>query len=149
MLGEETPRTLFVSEEVFRAVTSPFDGYPNQALHSEFRQTLDAFLEGGEMSVGDDPKTKASDALMARVCPVDDGFFDFRITSPHPQIRAFGGFAEKDTFVAITWNYRDAISDNFDAEVSRCKIEWQKLFGSTEPFKGKNLDEHLSNWIAV
>lgn len=148
MLGDETPRALFLSEEVNLAVHPPFE-QPNKTLHIEFRQTLDAFLEGGEMSVGEDPKTKASDALMARVAPVEDEFFDFRVTAPRPQIRAFGGFAERDTFVIVTWNYRDAIADGFDEEVSRCKIEWQKLFGRTQPFKGKNLDEYLSNWIAV
>jgi len=86
---------------------------------------------------------------MARVAPVEDDFFDFRITSPFPQIRAFGGFSEWNSFVIVTWNYRDAIGDDFDSEVTRCKTEWQKLFGKTPPFKGKNLDEYLSNCIPV
>jgi len=148
MLGDETPRALFLSEEAHLAVHPPFE-QANQTLHAEFRQNLDAFLEGGEMTVGEDPKTKASDALMARVAPVEDGFFDFRVTSPRPQIRAFGGFAEFDTFVIVTWNYRDAIGDDFDEEVMRCKVEWQKLFGRTQPFKGKSLNDYLSNWTAV
>jgi len=146
--GEETPRSIFVSEEVKCALTHPFpEG--REVLHAEFLQTLDAFLEHGEMTVAEDPRCKPSDALMARVEPVEDEFFDFRITAPHPQIRAFGGFAEKDVFVIVTWNYRDAINDDFDGEVTRCKIEWQKLFDKTPPFKGKNLDEYLSNFLPV
>jgi hypothetical protein len=148
MFGEETLRTLFVSAEVQDAVTPPYRQL-NKTLHAEFRATLDGFLEGGEMSVGENPRTKASDALLARVEPVEDDFFDFRVTSPRPQIRAFGGFAEKDTFVIVTWQYRDIIADDFDGEVARCKVEWQKLFARTVPFKGRNLDDYLSNWFAV
>jgi hypothetical protein len=147
--GACTPRSLFVTKEVLDAVTFPFP--PNdRVLHAEFRQTLDGFLEGGEMSVGEDPDTKASDALMARVKPVECEFFDFRITAPHPAIRAFGGFVEKDVFVIVTWQYRDVIGDDFDSEVLRCKHEWQRLFGrTTTPFKGRHLDEYLSNYISV
>lgn len=137
-----------MSAEVKDALTRPFpEG--KEVLHAEFLQTLDAFLEHSEMTVAEDPRRKPSDALIARVDPVEDEFFDFRITSPYPQIRAFGGFAEKNVFVIVTWNYRDAIKDNFDGEVARCKTEWQKLFGNTPPFKGKNLDEYLSNFLPV
>jgi hypothetical protein len=146
--GACTPRSLFVTKDVLDAVTYPFpEDY--RVLHAEFRQTLDGFLEGGEMSVGDDPDTKASDALMARVKPVERDFFDFRITSPYPAIRAFGGFAEKDVFVIVSWQYRDVIGDDFDAEVSLCKLKWEKLFGRTPPFKGKSLNDHLSNFVSV
>lgn len=146
--GPDTPRSLFLTAEVFDAVSPPFPPTP-AGLHAEFRQQLDAFLEYGEMSVGENPNAKASDALMARVSPVEWQFFDFRITSPHPFIRAFGGFAEKDTFVVVTWQYRSVIGANFDAEVLRCKHEWEKLFGRTTPFQGRRLDEYLSNFIPV
>jgi hypothetical protein len=89
--GPDTPRTLFLTREVLDAVTPPLPATP-KGLHAEFRQQLDAFLEMSLMSIGLNPKTKASDALMARVCPVEWELFDFRITSPYPQIRAFGVF---------------------------------------------------------
>jgi len=145
--GACTPRSLFVTQEVLDAVTFPVSN--DSVLHAEFRQTLDGFLEGGEMSVGEDPDTKSSDALMARVKPIEDEFFDFRITAPYPAIRAFGGFAERDVFVILTWQYRDVIGNDFDAEVERCKHEWQKLFGCTTPFKGRRLDDYLSNCTSV
>jgi hypothetical protein len=144
MFGDDTPRTLFLSEEVRRAVFKPFPA-GHEVLHGEFRQELDAFLELSFIPVGEDPKTKEGHARMARVCPVEDEFFDFRITSPQPQIRAFGGFASKDTFVSVSWNYRDAIHEDFDAEVARCKVEWQKLFGTIKPFKGKTIHDYLTN----
>ncbi|MBR0855631.1 hypothetical protein [Bradyrhizobium liaoningense] len=146
--GPDTPRALFVTQEVLDAVTPPFPSSP-RGLHAEFRQALDAFLEMGEMSVGLDPLTKPSDALMARVAPVEWEFFDFRITSPKPFIRAFGGFAERDTFVVVSWQYRDVIADKFDEEVLRCKHEWERLFGRTPPFKGTYLDDYLSNAFPV
>jgi hypothetical protein len=148
MLGDETARTLFLTEEVRSAVYRPF---PNNkgVLHAEFRQHLDAFLEGGCVSIGDDPKTKAAHALMARVAPVEDEFFDFRVTAPHPQIRAFGGFAARDTFVLVTWNYRAEIAEKFNEEVLRCKHEWQSLFGNITPFKGKSLNDYLTNFDPV
>jgi hypothetical protein len=146
--GPETPRTLFVTKVVLDAVTTPLPATP-KGLHAEFRQQLDAFLELGLMSVGWDSKTKSSDALMARIRPVEWGFFDFRITSPYPAIRAFGGFSELNTFVIVTWEYRDIIGDKFDAEVIRCKDEWEKLFGRIPPFKGNTVDDYLSNNFLV
>jgi hypothetical protein len=146
--GEDTPRSIFISREVQEALTRPFPER-KEILHAEFLQQLDAFLEHCEMTVAENPRVKPSDALMARVDPIEDEFFDFRITSPFPQIRAFGGFAEKNTFVLVTWNYRDAIENDFDGEVARCKMEWQKLFGNTPPFKGNGLNDYLSNFISV
>ena len=136
LTGEDTVRILFVSAEVRDAVSEPFTG-PRKKLLAEFRENLDAFLEGGEMSVGENPHDKDAYALIARVDPVQDEFWDMRVTAPKPGIRAFGGFAELDTFICLTWEYRDVIGENFDAQVDRCRDEWLKLFGSTKPFKEK------------
>jgi hypothetical protein len=146
--GDDTVRTVFVSREVLDAVSEPFLGSRKNWL-AEFRENLDAFLEGGEMSVGEDPFNKDANALIARVFPVEDEFWDMRSTAPKPGIRAFGGFAEFDTFICLTWEYRDAIGDYFDAEVDRCREEWRRLFGSTKPFKGNNLDAYLSRNFPV
>jgi hypothetical protein len=141
-------RTLFVSQEILEAFASPLPADRATSL-ADFRQNLDAFLEGGELSVAEDPFEKDAYAMLARVSPVDNEFWDFRVTTPKPQIRAFGGFAEKDTFVLVTWEYRDVIDDEFDAAVERCRVEWQKLFGRVTPFKGNSLDAYLSNYIPV
>jgi hypothetical protein len=133
---------------VLDAVSEPFQGTRKRWL-AEFRENLDAFLEGCELSVGEDPHDKDANALMARVAPVEDEFWDMRVTAPKPGIRAFGAFAELDTFVCLTWEYRDVIRDRFDAEVARCQEEWRRLFGSTKPFKGKNLDAYLTHYISV
>lgn len=146
--GEDTIRTLFVSREVLDAVSEPFQGVRKTWL-AEFRENLDAFLEGCELSVGENPFDKDAGALIARVAPPEDEFWDLRVTAPNPGIRAFGAFAEFDTFICLTWEFRDAIGDYFDAEVDRCKEEWRRLFGNTKPFKGKNLDAYLSRNFPV
>jgi hypothetical protein len=69
MFGDETARTLFITEEVRSAVFPPFPE-KLKVLHAEFRQELDAFLEGSWITVAENPKAKPSDARMARVCPI-------------------------------------------------------------------------------
>lgn len=84
---------------------------------------------------------------MARVHPVTDEIWDIRSVDPKPGIRTLGSFAEKDTFIALTWEYRENLesSRDWENEIARAKEAWKKLFGSVPPFKGANLDEYLSN----
>jgi hypothetical protein len=146
LTGEETVRTLFVSLEVMDGLAQP---YPASQAHrlSEFREFLDAFLENALLSVAEDPDNKPEYAMLARVHPVKDEFWDFRVTAPKPGIRAFGAFAEFNTFVLLTWEFRNDIQ-SFDAEVERCKAEWRQMF-TTPPHSGDNLNAYLSNYFAV
>jgi hypothetical protein len=146
LTGEETVRTLFVSQEIIDGLEQP---YPSAKAHrlTEFREFLDAFLEGGLISVAEDPDLKPEYAMLARVHPVDEEFWDFRITAPKPGIRALGAFSEFDTFVLLTWEYREAIP-SFNAEVERCKAEWREMF-TERPYRGANLNAYLSNHYAV
>lgn len=147
LLGEETVRTVWVTREVHEAVTPPYA--PDKAVRlSEFREFLDGFLEGGLFSVAEDPECKPSDAMIARVHPIDAQFWDFRVTAPRPGVRAFGAFGGYDTFVVLAWEFREAIPD-FTAEVEACRAYWRELFGPVEPFKGNTLNDYLSNFYAV
>jgi hypothetical protein len=146
--GEELVRIMFVSPEIFDVVNPPFASHRDGLRLSEFRAFLDAFTEGSELSVAESPHAKPSDALLARVHPVADEFWDLRSTAPTPGIRAFGGFAEKDTFIALTWDYRENI-DNWADEIEKCRTAWRELFGSRQPFSGATLDEYLTNYYAV
>ncbi len=115
----------------------------------ELRVWLDAFSEGGEISVAEDPHKKPPDAMLARVDPVADEFWSIRITEPEDTsgIRALGAFAAKDTFVALTWDYREHIGEDFNDAVADAREAWRDLFGDEPPFSGENLDEYLSNYI--
>jgi hypothetical protein len=142
LTGEEVSREIFVSEEVLETVTPPFRGLQYRR-HAEFRESLDAFTEGAELSVAEDPEDKDATASLARVHPVEDDLWDIRCIDPKPGIRAFGGFAKQNVLVVLTWEYREHITD-FDAEVARCNEAWNYLFTSS-PFHGANLNAYLSD----
>jgi hypothetical protein len=154
LLGLETGRDMYVSAEILKVVTPPFASDDRESMQlADFRQFLDAFSERCRLTVAENPYVKPGWALMARIDPVNDEFFDLRVITPaenEPQsIRAFGGFADIDAFVALTWNYRDSIGDNFNAEVDRCRNAWRELFGEIRPHHGATLDDYLTHYRAV
>jgi hypothetical protein len=63
--------------------------------------------------------------------------------SPLPQIRCFGAWAEKNTFIALTWRWRDYI-ENFAEEARECRREWDGIFPSFPPYRGKNVDDYIN-----
>jgi hypothetical protein len=139
---------MIVSVEVRDDVEGPwpddFDGY----RLAQFRATLDAFTTGAWIGVAEDPFAKANNAFMARIAPVALQLWDIRCVDPNPGIRAFGTFLCKDTFLALTWQYREQV--DWSQEGARCMHEWKQLFGSLPLFKGKTLDDYLSaNFHAV
>jgi hypothetical protein len=149
--GVETVRTMYVSQDIFYAVAGPFtDDHEGERL-AEFRQTLDAFLEGAEFSVAEDPYVKPSDAMLPRVAPVSAEIWDIRVIAPNPGIRVLGGFSKLDTFVALTWDYRENLDGPrlWNDEIDRCRKAWRDLFGTKQPLKGKSLDDYLTNFYAV
>ena len=148
--GYETARTMIVSPEIMRVVSPPFSADLRGERLAEFRQWMDAFSEGGQVSVAENPRGKPPDAMMARVDPVRAGFFSIRVTSPEqtPGIRSLGGFTKKDEFVALTWDLRENI-EVFDDEVAIVQAAWAGLFGSQTPHSGEYLDDYLSNAVPL
>jgi hypothetical protein len=148
--GYETACTMIVAPEILRAVSPPFSRNLQGARLAEFRQWLDAFSEGAQITIAENPRDKPPDAMMARVEPVEAEFFSIRVTDPEatPGIRCFGGFAEKDKFIALTWDFREDI-ENFDDAVAIVQAAWRELFGGDTPHSGENLDEYLTNSIPV
>jgi hypothetical protein len=148
--GDETARTMIVSPEILAAVTPPFSDDDKGRRLGEFRAWLDAFLEGAEVSVAEDPFNKPADAMLARVAPVKEGFWSIRVTDPNdtPGIRCFGGFGGKDQFIALTWEYREAIQD-FSQEIGSIRDAWTDIFADDRPFSGENLDDYLTNYRTV
>lgn len=134
---------MFVSQELHEAV----DGPPWRATwegrrHAKLRAILDGFTEGDSITIAQNPVDKNARAILARVDPVEDEIWDFRCLDPKPGIRAFGRFSEPDTFIALTWNYREII--DWAAEVERCKAEWMKLFGEIPAYRGTTIDDYVT-----
>ena len=141
---------MFVSEEVNDDIQPPFSDHFDGIRHAEFRSTLDSFVLGHYLSVSEKPFQKPGTTMLARVHPVHDKIWDIRCTAPHPGIRCLGAFAGLDTFVALTWNYRENIdAGDWSVEIERCKAEWKKLFGEIKRFKGENINEYLSDNFRV
>ena len=148
--GYETARTMIVSPEILQVVSPPFSADLRGRRLAEFRQWMDAFSEGGQVSIAENPRDKPSNAMMARVEPVKAEFFSIRVTAPEetPGIRSLGGFGDKDKFIALTWDLRELI-ENFDDEVEIVQTAWTGLFGTEPPHSGEHLDEYLSNYISI
>lgn len=100
---------MIVTQDILAAVTPPFPADERGVRLAEYRAVLDAFSEGGEFSVAEDPDRKPYDAMLARVHPVAAEFFSIRVTDPEetPGIRSLGAFVDKDTFVALIWDFRE------------------------------------------
>jgi len=148
LTGEDTVRTLWVSSDVEAAVTPPYalGRNPNERERlREFRQFLDSFLEHGHLSVAQNPDDKPDFAMLARVKPVGKEFWDLRITAPQPGIRALGAFADFNTFVVLSWEFREKIT-SFDDEVQNCIDCWEEFFGNISPFKTDQLSKYLSEF---
>jgi len=147
--GNDTVRIMYVAKEIWDVVNPPYADNSDGVMHAEFRQTLDAFLEGAEFSVAENPYVKPADAMIARVNPLKAELWDIRSIIPHPGIRALGGFWRQDTFVALTWDYRENLDERWDAEIERCQRCWREMFDSKGPLKGETLDEYLTNFYPV
>lgn len=108
-------------------------------------------MQGGELTVAEDPDNKHPETMLARVHCVEDEFWAIRVTDPEetPGIRSFGAFSDKDEFVALTWEKREVIDDQFDKEVDDAIDVWIDLFTEILPHRGDHLDDYLTTYRAV
>ncbi len=144
--GEQVVRTIFVSQEVNDCIHGPFEDNFDDMRFAEFRSVLDSFILGWLFTVAEKPYNKPGYTMLARVDPVGAEVWDIRCVAAGHGIRCFGSFAGKDTFIALTWNYRENLCSAVDWKyaIAECKTTWAGLFGTLKPFKGKNLDEYLT-----
>jgi len=148
--GSDTARKMIVSPHIAAVVSPPFPDTEEGLRLGEFRGWLDAFMEGCELSVAEDPHQKPPDAMLARTDPTEDEFWSIRVTEPEDTagLRSLGGFFGLDEFIALIWDFREAIPV-FDDEVDQVRNAWRDLFGSKKPYHGVSLDAYLTNYRAV
>lgn len=145
-LGEDAPRDVFVSVDVAELVLHmPISGGREGRRASNARALLDGFIEGDYVTVGEDPFDKNATCIMARVDPVKAEIFDFRCLDPNPGLRILGAFSERDTFIALTWDYRENFDGNWHEKVADCQAEWRRLFGNIPRHSGANINEYISS----
>jgi hypothetical protein len=143
---DEVARTMYVSPGIEAALTPPFADTIEGQRMGEFRAWMESFILGGELTVAEDPDNKPRETMLARVHHVDDQFWAIRVTEPAetPGVRAFGAFSDLDEFVALTWENREIIDDQFNEEVDAAIDAWMDLFNSELPHRGNNIHEYLT-----
>ncbi len=143
-------RHLVMSSAVKRAITDDFPGeYERHAALLDFFLN---FAAQGWLQVSEDPNSHPPDTMVARVSRPEWDFWDFRVYADDRSvpkdknsIRVCGAFVDRDIFVALCWEYREVIGNDFDQFVKETRTFWDGLFSPLLPFKGTNLDEYLSN----
>jgi hypothetical protein len=162
---DSVERVLFVSKDLYRAI----GGFGNEVDErmGRLRAHLEVFVGDNIVTVAMEP-FRARDAYMARLSPARDEIWEIRDRSS-PSLRIFGCFAEVDTFVAFTWQWR-SILGAIEARAKRsrgrslakcgwpriwpierraCRAAWRQKFPSYEPHRGSAPGEYLSNWHPV
>lgn len=109
--GASHMREMFVSPHVLKFLRGD-KSTPRHLIKKamDTRVALERFIEGAWINVAMDPDNKSSIAELARNREVEEGVWNFRIRDPKPQIRVFGGFAERDHFIALDYRNRDDLS---------------------------------------
>jgi len=64
--GDDTVRVLYVTKAIWDVINPPYAASKEGEMHAEFRQSLDAFLEGCEFSVAQNPFPGAWRILVPR-----------------------------------------------------------------------------------
>lgn len=103
---------------------------------------LNRFTSGARISVAMDPMEKLVRTELARV-NIKESIWDFRIRDPQPQVRVFGLFAAKDTFVALHYAPRNNL--DFKAAAATTKQQWTDLFGDLPPVTGDDINDYISD----
>lgn len=151
--GSLCVRHLFISSEIQAAISGPWSDVAEELRFGFLRATLDTFTEGMLIAVGKDPYKKGKIAYMCQLDPVTDEVWEIRSRAPKPGIRIFGSFSEKDSFIALTWLYREGLGGPKSREWrdarEGCKAEWRKLFPAYNPHTGENFDDYASNIFLV
>lgn len=142
--GSVHMREVFATHHVARFLRAERDTPRSLLMKAvDTRVAIDRFMAGAMIAVALDPDKKGAMAELARNREIGDGVWNFRIRDPKPHVRLFGGFAERDHFVAI--DYRDRTDLDFDAAVKATLTTWRELFGDCAPLIGDEIGTYLSD----
>lgn len=153
-LGDSEGRTVLMSKEVRDLVLEPWEG--DQATRcARLLATLENIVSGRLLKVCLKP-FKARKAVMGRLSPIENGIWDIRCQDA-PALRVFGGFLERDVFLALIcvprskrlwWLPRLPLgigqSKEWKRAIAETKKEWAKLFPANFPVSGECVNEYLT-----
>ena len=152
----EPSREMYVSADVHAALIGPFPDTIEGRRRGEFWGWMEAWMYGSEVSVSEYPFDKPPETQLARVSPVEAEFWSIRVPPPLDEdgepiaksLRSLGAFHAFDEFIALIWEYREIIDDDFGDYVEDVKKAWDDIFNSEPPHRGENLHEYLSRFMA-
>lgn len=150
--SNQRPRYLFVESELMDTVNRALgESTPKAQRLGQLAANFLRFSSNEDITVGDDPRNKDIGAFMARTEPVQDGIFDIRSRDPRPAIRVFGGFAEKDVFVAVTWKWRKELDDDkkFGRAVLQALGAWNDILPDSKPLYKEDLNDLLGSKFTI
>jgi hypothetical protein len=153
--GSEEKRTLYVSKGIHALLVGPWQDQPLQDRWLQIRADLDAFVDGSRITLPRDrQRSPKNPTHMAQLRPANDEVWEYRHRRPEPSIRLFGRFAEKDSFIALTWEYRADLGAFRSREWRNAKLrwitEWRWLFyWAYEPLRGRYPDDYISNYYLL
>ena len=146
-------RRILAVPDVMNRLDGPWNSAREGRRAGAARALLEGFLRGDQI-VGRMPPSKNVHTVIALLHPPEENVWEFRIGSPQPGVRILGRFAEQDTFIATNWVNREDFRDPTTAqddprrwrdETLRCKVLWNQLFPSYNPFAGGALHDFISN----
>jgi hypothetical protein len=138
-------RSIFITQEIKDLLEGYEADHQWKIRGEELRADLDKFTCGRPIVATFAPKRERS-VLWKRLLKSSEEIWEVRSHS-EPALRVFGRFAEKDSFIAVTWALREHLDE--DSEWNRCKqivkCEWRNLFFANEPFSGDHPNDYISN----
>jgi hypothetical protein len=141
-------RTMIVVPDIYREAQP--DAWPNNRKGQrlgQMRTDLDRFTKNDRIPIALFPKRKPPSTYLARLDPVTNEVWDIRSIDPKPGIRILGRFSERDTFVALVWDFHENVCGRtaWAAFGEHCLQEWNRLFPVTGPHTGTSANAYLSN----
>ena len=149
--GAAVKRHVFVTAGLNDLLTDPESAAEQRARFVDLRADLDAFIDGASRGHFVSQPFGARDERIARLAPVDKGLCEFRSRHPKPGIRVIGGFAARDSFIALGWHFRrdlgGAGSRAWRAACVEARRIWDGLLAPHQPLICETVNGYLSNHV--
>jgi hypothetical protein len=145
-------RTIYGSG-LIRTLLSGIGADQDQRLRVlELQADFDYFIDGHKVNLRSLRSVEES-AFMALLEPPSYEVWEIRSIDPAPSIRVFGSFVQLNTFVALTWAWRNELGAKYSSEwraaIQEFKEEWELYFGTIRPISGRYPDAYLTNFRII
>ncbi len=137
----ERVRLIYASIDVDRFLNHESDDGGTNRDRRRLQALFDRFISGDFIAIGLEPPVMGTD--IKRLSPATAEVWEFKVGKTHSQLRVFGRFAARNTFVALTGPV-DRENLNYQTEIARCQQEWRNLFGRQPPLFGVRESDYIS-----